>query len=478
MSQSTPKPRSAELDSLIARVGEVVDRSALAQLLIAGLERQKLERLVARSKSASGVPFSQLTREDLAERAAGVFGPEHVEASFDILRELDRATENERTIVASMPVAEVTARFVTDAALRIKRHGAQLVWALLRDERFAIAEAREVLGRYLASLASSAEAEAATVESAADRERTLLMAELAKREAALQQEATRNRDLEARLSALEMELAQRPQAEATESRRADKQVAHLERQVAMTDSLRTRVADLEAETEQLKRTVASLRGTLAERSTTAPIVAPPEPRAAAAFASAETVARAQLVGAASSAIAAALGAPLVSPPRRVALPRERQRVGVVVDVANIAGAARLLHEKSVDYHRLLDLCRDGRQLVEAHAYVIDKGAPGTESFVASLRHAYRVHVKRPKTFPDGTVKADWDLAIAVDALGLAERCDVIVIASGDGDYVPLVQGLKRRRVTAEAVAFVERSSHELVKAVDQFTELDLSVLMS
>lgn len=478
MSKSTPKPRSPELSSLISRVASILDGPALATLLAAGLERQKLERIVARAKSAPGVPFSKVSRGALAEKAASSFGPTNEDASFDMLRELDRATENERAIVSSMPEGDVTSRFVTDAALRIKRHGAQLVWAMVRDVRLGVDEVRDVLNRYLVAVAAQTD-EITEVGGEAD-ERKKLMTEIGRREMALVKETARVRELEARVQALELELAQRAHETASDTasqaRRDDKRMAHLERQASLADALKAQNIELENENDHLKKTVTSLRATLAERSATpvdrpAPLVEPP------AFPSAETAAR--VAGATSSAIAAALGTPLVSPPKRTNVPRGRQRIGVLVDVANIAGAARLLFDRAVDYHRLLALCCDGRALVEAHAYVIDKGLPGVDAFVAALRHgSYKVHTKRPKTFADGTVKADWDLAIAVDALGLAERCDTIVLASGDGDFLPLVQGLKRRRVAIEAVAFAERTASELTSAVDQFTALDQSILQA
>jgi uncharacterized LabA/DUF88 family protein len=186
--------------------------------------------------------------------------------------------------------------------------------------------------------------------------------------------------------------------------------------------------------------------------------------------------------AASAAVLAAIGAPLVEPPRRkvsATAPATGERVAVLVDVANIAGAARNLFQRSVDYHRLLADCVRGRTLVEARAYVIDKGQAGVDAFATSLRAAgYRVQLKRPKVFEDGSMKADWDMAIAVDALTFADRVDRIVLVSGDGDFVPLVQGLKRRGIGIEAVAFEQRAAIDLKRAVDQFTALDAQVLLA
>lgn len=483
MTRTTPKPGSEELGRVITRVEAIVERPDLTVLVAAALERPKLERIVARAKTAAGVPFSQLSREALAERAVAGFGSANADVSFDILRELDRVSENERTLLASTPEDAIAERFVTDSALASAKHGAQLVWAMVRDDRLAPASVRDVMVRYRSVATDvSAERRPATPE---ERERAHLLAEISRRENALQLESARARELESRVSALQqlearvaalqLELAQRPTESAEAARREDKKLAHLERQAAAADSLKARIAELESENELLKRTVAALRGTLADKNAEKPAEKVAERPL---VASAEAVNR-TIAGATSSAIFAALGTPLVAPPKRVVPPRERQRVGVLVDVANVAGAARLLFEKSVDYFRLLDVCRDGRVLVEAHAYVIDKGLPGVDAFTAALRHgAYKVHVKKPKTFPDGTVKADWDLAIAVDAIGLAERCDVIVLASGDGDFVPLIQGLRRRRVFTEAIAFPERAAHDLVSAVDQFHALGPDILQT
>jgi uncharacterized LabA/DUF88 family protein len=478
MSQATPKPRSAELEAIRARVSALLPPERLCLVLAAAIERAKLERIVARSKARPEGPFARLSRDQLAGHAAQAYAAGD-DVVFDVVRELDRATENERTIVSTMAPADVTSQFVTKGALAIKRHGAQLVWAVVRDDRLTMDEASGVVEAYVTAQASS-EAPASDGEpaalphvdiSAVERERAHLVAEIGRREATLKLEAARSRELEATIARLEAALIQRdarstPDAESQSTlRRLEKRIAHLEREAASASDLAAKLAEQENDNEQLKKTIASLR---AARATSDK---PAEPRGL------------PMASTASAAVLAALGTPLVEPPRRAittAPPRptgSASRIAVLVDVANIAGAARRLFERDVDYHKLLAECSSGRTLVEARAYVIDKGLPGIDAFTASLRQGgYKVQLKKPKTFADGNVKADWDMSIAIDALQLADRVDTVILVTGDGDFVPLVQGLKRKNVAMHAAAFPQRASSDLREAVESFIELSEGVL--
>jgi len=43
---------------------------------------------------------------------------------------------------------------------------------------------------------------------------------------------------------------------------------------------------------------------------------------------------------------------------------------------------------------------------------------------------------------DGMKKADWDVGITVDAIRISPSVDTIVLASGDGDFLQLIDYLK------------------------------------
>ena len=64
------------------------------------------------------------------------------------------------------------------------------------------------------------------------------------------------------------------------------------------------------------------------------------------------------------------------------------------------------------------------------------------------------------------------MGLAVDTIKLADKLDVVIIISGDGDYVPLVEYLKiNKGCRVEVIAFGESTSAKLIEAADEFTDL-------
>jgi uncharacterized LabA/DUF88 family protein len=75
-------------------------------------------------------------------------------------------------------------------------------------------------------------------------------------------------------------------------------------------------------------------------------------------------------------------------------------------------------------------------------------------------------------FPDGSRKGDWDVGIAIDAIKMAAKVDVIVLVSGDGDYVHLVEYLQNTfGCRVEVIAFAESASAKLLEKADDFMNL-------
>ena len=70
-------------------------------------------------------------------------------------------------------------------------------------------------------------------------------------------------------------------------------------------------------------------------------------------------------------------------------------------------------------------------------------------------------------------KADWDVGLSIDAIELAPKLDVVILVSGDGDYLPLVEHLRRAfGCKVEALAFGRSCSAKLKETVDEFTDID------
>ena len=71
-------------------------------------------------------------------------------------------------------------------------------------------------------------------------------------------------------------------------------------------------------------------------------------------------------------------------------------------------------------------------------------------------------------------KADWDVGIVIDAIRTATSLDVIILCSGGGDFIPLVNYLKNQGKRVEILAFGKTTSSKLKEAADEFIDLDIN----
>jgi len=149
-----------------------------------------------------------------------------------------------------------------------------------------------------------------------------------------------------------------------------------------------------------------------------------------------------------------------------------QRVGVLVDAQNLYHTAQSLHSRNIDYTSLLEQAVGGRSLVRAIAYVIKADNPDEETFFEALDSiGFETKIKPIRTYADGTKKADWDVGMSLDAVTLASHVDVIVLCTGDGDFVRLCSHLRHEGVRVEVRAFGESTAADLIAAADQFRDL-------
>ena len=155
------------------------------------------------------------------------------------------------------------------------------------------------------------------------------------------------------------------------------------------------------------------------------------------------------------------------------LKHKDQRIGVFVDAQNMYHSARNLFQSRVNFKNVLEVAVSGRILIRAITYVIKTESGEEKSFFEAMEKlGFEIKEKDLQIFPGGQKKADWDVGLAVDTIKLADKLDVIVIVSGDGDYEPLVEYLKvNKGCRVETVAFGESTSSKLIDIADEFTDL-------
>ncbi|MEK7569337.1 MAG: NYN domain-containing protein [Patescibacteria group bacterium] len=151
---------------------------------------------------------------------------------------------------------------------------------------------------------------------------------------------------------------------------------------------------------------------------------------------------------------------------------KEQRVGVFIDTQNLYHSARNLYNARVNFGAVMKDAVAGRRLVRAVAYVITTESGEEKNFFEALtKIGIETKTKDLQVFAGGAKKADWDVGLAVDAIKMAPRLDCVVIASGDGDFIPLVKYLQTLGVQVEGACFGKSTSSKLREALDDFVDL-------
>jgi len=150
---------------------------------------------------------------------------------------------------------------------------------------------------------------------------------------------------------------------------------------------------------------------------------------------------------------------------------KNQRVGVFIDVQNMYYSAKALYERKVDFGEILKTAVADRQLIRAIAYVVRATGEEDPFFEALNQRGIETKERELQEFHGGAKKADWDVGITVDAVRIGEILDVVVLVSGDGDFVELVEYLKHHGRQVEVIAFRKSASSRLVEACDDFIDL-------
>ena len=150
-----------------------------------------------------------------------------------------------------------------------------------------------------------------------------------------------------------------------------------------------------------------------------------------------------------------------------------QRIAVLIDTQNLYHSAKNLYKKKVNFQSVLDTAVGDRTLIRALSYVVNtESGEETAFFEALEKIGIEIKTKDLQIFYNGSKKADWDVGIAVDAIKLANKVDAIVLATGDGDFVPLATYVKGQGCQVEAITFGRSASAKLRESVDDFIDMD------
>lgn len=517
MVSATPKFRSAELKAALASLKSIFDAHSLSVLLVDALDRRPAEQVYKKfARGQMGRRIQNIKKAEIVGQLTAAFFTSD-EVAFHIVKEMDRACDKERHIVASIPEAHAPERIGSYRAIALKRERAKFVWALARDDRESVRElANRVIAEFfseaadieLSKAAVEGRSEAQDIEGvklarrlteqaqrldeAADRltdlesqvskseaDRARLLAQIGAKQRALKEESQAREELEQQLSSLRgalgeleagrSEVQAAKQAEDRARARAEElaqKVRRLSKLAGVSDRLgeaQSEIQALEKKTEEQARALTRAQSDQQEAEATH--VAERDKLAAQADKLKDELKRARKQ--------------IAELERRPTVQAEARPEGLLVllDQANLAASAHAVFGRKVNFAALIEALSAGRKVRRAVAFVVDNGGTHFDAFCDTLRRAgWELRVKKPKTFKNGRTKADWDMGIAVEAIEQHDKAETLVLVSGDGDFEPLVRLLKRRGLRVEVAAFSEALAKELAEAADAVTALDTGTL--
>lgn len=156
-----------------------------------------------------------------------------------------------------------------------------------------------------------------------------------------------------------------------------------------------------------------------------------------------------------------------------------KKIAVFVDVQNVYYTTRQAYGRQFNYRLLWENLSYLGDIVCANAYAIDRGDEHQQKFQSALRHiGFNVKLKPFIQRSDGSAKGDWDVGLVIDVLDVADKVDMVVLLSGDGDFDLLLNKIKSAYDIPTHVYGVPRlTADSLIKSATQFHPIDENLLL-
>lgn len=152
---------------------------------------------------------------------------------------------------------------------------------------------------------------------------------------------------------------------------------------------------------------------------------------------------------------------------------DEQRVAILIDTQNLYHSAKNLYKAKVNFGAVVAAALGNRKLIRAVSYVVNTESGEESAFFEALEKVgIEIKTKDLQIFYGGAKKADWDVGLAVDAIKLASKVDAIILATGDGDFIPLVEYVKNQGCQVEVITFGRSASGKLREVADDFIDMD------
>ena len=156
-----------------------------------------------------------------------------------------------------------------------------------------------------------------------------------------------------------------------------------------------------------------------------------------------------------------------------------KKVSIFVDVQNIYYTTKQIFNSNFDYNKFWKKITYDREVVAAFAYTTNRNDTKQIQFQNILRAiGFQVKLKPYISRADGSSKGDWDVGITIDILDYAPKSDIVVLASGDGDFDLLIQKIiTKNNVSTEVYGVGQLTANTLKRSSTEFYEIDKDLLL-
>ena len=156
-----------------------------------------------------------------------------------------------------------------------------------------------------------------------------------------------------------------------------------------------------------------------------------------------------------------------------------KKVSIFIDVQNIYYTTKQKYGCNFDYNIFWAQVTQNRQVVTAIAYATFRGDEKQTEFQNILRAiGFEVKLKPFVSRSDGSSKGDWDVGITIDVIEYAQQSDIVVLASGDGDFDILIKKIKTEYNTeCEIYGVPTLTANSLIREATSFNPIEGKLLL-
>lgn len=155
-----------------------------------------------------------------------------------------------------------------------------------------------------------------------------------------------------------------------------------------------------------------------------------------------------------------------------------KKAGLFIDVQNLYGVGKKLgSDQRISYRALKHYFEQRYDLVKATAFTCyNPDYKNQKNFMAVISgFGFRVVSKPIRRLFDGYIKANCDMEMALEILRTAASLDVVVLVTGDSDFVSLVNELSmlgKQVLLVYSAQARETASPTLMQACDELLTLE------